>query len=174
MTDGNTKNIEVIEILWDGPFSVDEALKQDKGLDYGLYQIYGTHTIFGANSLLYIGKAQDQKFANRLSQHQSWMTNEMDDLKIYLGRIGSTVRLPDTKWSEYIDCAERLLIYYCSPPYNSSNLNNYGNHRNKLVLNFGKRNRLPFEVSTLYKESNYFNNREQWRIFTEQSPLSVV
>jgi len=141
------KNIKIIEICWEGPFNTKKVESLDNSGDYGLYQIYGTHTIFGQNSLLYIGKAEQQKFKHRFIQHKEWMHREISDLEIYIGRIGGVnPPLSDKIWTESIDCAEKLLIYFCSPPYNSSNINNSGDYKDKVVLNFGKKNRLPYEV----------------------------
>src|SRR5690606_22253171 len=123
--------------------------------DYGLYQIYGTHSVFGPDTLLYIGKSAKQFFGTRFSQHIGWFQNEPSDLRIYVGRLGGTQQPTDDAWCEEIDCAEKLLIYSCSPPYNSQNLNSIGEGKNTIVLNFGRRNRLPAVVSTLYTESDF-------------------
>jgi hypothetical protein len=37
--------------------------------DYGLYQIYAHHLVFGSGALVYIGKAQEQTFGVRIAQH---------------------------------------------------------------------------------------------------------
>ena len=49
--------MNVIEIEWEGPISVNDTIKLINDNDYGIYQIYGTHPVFGSNTLLYIGKA---------------------------------------------------------------------------------------------------------------------
>ena len=41
-----------VTIEWEGPFSFDKVRANRD--DYGLYQIYGEHIIFGKDSLLYI------------------------------------------------------------------------------------------------------------------------
>ena len=51
------KKLLIIEIGWSGPYDLAQISKLNTNSDYGLYQIYGTHNIFGANTLLYIGKA---------------------------------------------------------------------------------------------------------------------
>jgi hypothetical protein len=66
-----------IEILWDGPFTLEQIKGFNKSDDYGLYQIYGTHSIYGIDTLLYIGKAQEQKFCVRIPQHQNWLAKEI-------------------------------------------------------------------------------------------------
>jgi hypothetical protein len=61
-----------IEINWQGPLKIEETEKLNTNIDFGIYQIYGTHNIFGPNSLLYIGKACDQYFSTRLLQHKQY------------------------------------------------------------------------------------------------------
>jgi len=159
------KNIKIIEIQWEGPFSINKISKFNNPSDYGIYQIYGTHTIFGENSLLYIGKAEQQNFCDRFIQHKEWLAKEISNLQVYIGRIGGVKQPNNNIWTESIDSAEKLLIYFCSPPYNFSNINSFGNHKNKVILNFGKKNRLPYEVSTLYNESEFWNESKIWKPF---------
>jgi hypothetical protein len=158
------KEINIIEIAWEGPLTFDEAKEKKNKKDYGIYQIYGTHNIFGENTLLYIGKAEQQEFGVRLAQHSDWIINEQNEIKIYLGRLGGINTISDEEWVEQINIAEKLLIYFCSPPYNSSNINYYEISNDQIVLNFGKKNRIPYEVSTLYKNGEYLNN-ENWKEF---------
>jgi len=58
---------KIIHIQWEGPYSYQEIkdLKNENN-DYGIYQIYGGHPIYGSGALLYIGKAQLQTFGIRL------------------------------------------------------------------------------------------------------------
>ncbi len=159
---------EVIEIKWEGPCSIEEVINKapKAGSDCGVYQIYGTHNIFGPNSLLYIGKAPDS-FRDRISGHQEdWIGWEASEVQVYLGRLGGVDTMPKDRWHEWekkIDRAERLLIYYCSPPYNSSGKKSHGITEPTIVFNYGRRNCLPMEVSTLYEESNYVLNRSSWK-----------
>jgi hypothetical protein len=168
VTNGNNNQLimTIIEIEWSGPYTYKEVLNFNKKADYGIYQIYGTHTIFGENSLLYIGKAQDQTFGTRISQHEVWFNEELSELKFFIGRLGGIKPTTEKEWAQGINDAEKLLIFFSSPPYNSQNLNDYGDVSGTIVLNFGKRNRLPMEVSTLYYESDF--GKEKWKIFEEK------
>ena len=161
------EDITIIEIDWQGPYSFEEAKDFGEGSDFGLYQIYGTHNILGSNSLLYIGQANNQNLGTRLSQHKQWLNWEPSEMKIHVGRLGGTNHIDDELWEEQINHAERLLIYFSSPPYNSSNINGYGDIQQTLVLNFGKKNLLPFEVSTLYDESEYWESGD-WKPYELQ------
>jgi hypothetical protein len=53
---------KIVHIEWDGPFSIDEAKEKNGKDDYGVYQIYGNHPVYGYGASLYIGKAADQTF----------------------------------------------------------------------------------------------------------------
>lgn len=152
----------VIEIRWEGPFSVDTVLKDHHGAgDYGVYQIYGTHNIMGSDSLLYVGKACDQPFGVRLAAHtKEWVEWEPSSVGVYLGFLGGADSMSESRWPEWdkqIDLAERLLIYYSAPPYNSSGLRSFGDVPECLLLNFGQRHRLPIELSTLWEHSSWTN-----------------
>jgi len=117
-------NMDVIEIEWDGPYTFAQSRERSKGSDYGLYQIYGTHAVAGPNTLLYIGQSNSRRFNVRIPEHEQsdrfhW---EPSELCIYFGRLGSLTPIRDPlskQWEEQIDRTERLLIFTCTPPYNS-------------------------------------------------------
>ena len=154
-----------IEIEWDGPFTMDQVGGLNKSSDCGVYQIYGTHTIFGPDSLLYIGKAHES-FANRIPAHQEWIDWESKPVSIFVGRLGGTYGIDDETWNRLIDRAERLLIYYTSPPYNSTNLRHYGDIKSAIVINHNKRHRLPLVVTTLENESQI--GSPLWKVFGQE------
>jgi hypothetical protein len=59
-----------------------------------------------------------------------------------------------TKWSEAINDAERLFIYYTSPPYNAdkiTRLEGFEDH-DITVYNYGRRCMLPPILSSLHKK----------------------
>ncbi len=174
-----TITTEIIEILWRGPFNITD-LKKDtynntdykENLfnksdfpDYGLYQIYGTHPVFGPNSLLYIGKTDS--FTGRLNAHNlNWVKYEYDDVKVYLGAIG-VPNCETVTWSEYDriqSIAEKLLVFMCQPPYNgylkaSFDPPKIENH-SLAIYNFGKKALLPTELSTYYHSSKIWEGGE--------------
>jgi hypothetical protein len=118
---------------WSGPFTRDEVIERmrhagtaplyDDGEDYGLYQIYGTHILFGPESLLYVGKATEQTFSQRFRQHRAWLDAEAP-VHVYLGRTYVPGRHdgPASSWAADVAMAERVIIYKYSPPYNSSSV----------------------------------------------------
>lgn len=145
--------IRSVRIEWEGPFSVQDVLKlSDKEQDYGLYQIYGRHVIFGFGSLLYIGMARDQTLAARFRQHQAeWLSNE-EAVTVRVGRIVSEdyahepPQWPD--WCRLLTDAEALEIYSHSPPYNASNISEYKGQPLR-IINIGERGSLLAECESV-------------------------
>ncbi|MBC5852933.1 hypothetical protein H8Q88_18790 [Vibrio metschnikovii] len=145
---GRYKSKEVsvqIHIDWSGSYTLDELKGLTSSSDYGIYQIYGTHPVYGSDVLLYIGKADYQTLGVRIPQHDKWAyTSDVNNIRVYIGRLGSNLQVSESEWSKLIDLAERLLIYTHKPAYNSSCLNsvdkvpiivhvfNWGNYRSLL------------------------------------------
>jgi len=150
-----------LHVEWDGPFSYDAVKRlKDEFVDYGVYQVYGAHPVYGSDVLLYIGKADKQTFGVRLSQ-ESWNFHNQDSTRVcvYVGRISGYNKTPrDSVWTKHITLVERLLIYSHWPAGNSSGLNVgfgkelYGVH----VLNWGKyRDLLPEVSGSRYSDQFY-------------------
>ena len=59
-----------IHLVWEGPYTPDEARSFHSNDDFGIYQYYGEHILYGINSLLYLGKAEKSTFGSRISQHK--------------------------------------------------------------------------------------------------------
>ena len=123
-----------IKIEWDGPFKVGEVIEKMNragdaplwdGEDYGLYQIYGDHTLCKKNTLLYIGITTERTFSQRFKEHKTWLDKDQkeEDVHIYLGRVYDPKRhLTDEDWKSDIKITEKILIYIYSPNYNSREL----------------------------------------------------
>ena len=141
--------IEIINIKWEGPLTLQEAYEKDGESDYGIYQCYGDHPVYGLDVLFYIGKAQDQTFGARLSNHDHNFRNWDQKIEIYLGRIYTEkkTQLSDTEWGSLIDRAEKLLIPACWPALNCQGIkgtSNVDEVKDLLILNWGKfRSLLP-------------------------------
>jgi hypothetical protein len=148
-----------IHISWDGPIKFSDIKQLNKtDYDYGLYQVYGFHPLYGNDVLLYIGKAEKQTFFDRIKQ-ETW--NEHADSKninIYLGRlIGDEKSITIENWEYKINLAEKLLIYTHGPAYNSSNLNQIPEKEilDIIVFNWGNHRQLFPEVSGSRWSSRY-------------------
>ena len=139
-----------IHIDWVSGISLEDSYSLLYPHDYGIYQVYGTHPVYGKNVLLYIGKARDQKIGERLKQHEKFYYNQdSDQIQVYTGRIGSNNPKEDyDQWGSLIDIAEKLLIFTHQPAYNSSNINSAKDIPiNAHIMNWGNRGMLLPEVS---------------------------
>lgn len=146
---------EEIKIFWEGPFRIDYILDNKIGKPYevransqGLYQIYGSHPLYGSNVLVYIGRTKNKNgFKSRLKNR--WVVDngsDTENVQIYLGTIFSDITqdYSNEEINNIIDKSEVLLINAMKPAYNSSNiqsanedfieenfiLHNEGNYRN--------------------------------------------
>lgn len=110
----------LIHIDWDGPYSQSQIAELNKESDFGIYQIYGAHPVYGSNVLIYIGLAVEQTFAVRVSQH-GWChtTSDANQLSYYVGRLFGDPHPDNATWSDHIKLAERLLIHAHKPAENT-------------------------------------------------------
>jgi hypothetical protein len=157
-----------IHILWEGPFSRDEALKLTSSSDYGLYQFYGDHLVYGRDVLLYLGKAETQTFGRRISQH-NWEMWTASPATIYVGKICSAAPLELDEWIKQINLSERIILQSHNPSFNSANLNKIGhNGEDTRVLNWGKRKQLLPEVSVSRWEGSFAIGNKLREIYKPQ------
>lgn len=162
--------MKLIEIEWQGPFTLEEIKQFDTEIDYGVYQIYGTHNILGPDTLVYIGQAIDRTFSKRLPE-RDWIKWDFAEYKIYIGRLGSSKPCTLNEWNKDIDIAERILIDYCQPPFNSQCLNGLSEsiESNINILNFSKRFRLPLVITSSWRQSSYDKNL--WNAYSNKMNL---
>ena len=69
-------NNYTININWEGPLNMEDVIARKNnggngadgwaGCDSGVYQIYGPHILHRDGTLLYVGKAPNQTFSERL------------------------------------------------------------------------------------------------------------
>lgn len=167
------EDIKIIEINWEGPFTEEEIETKHNAGDYGLYQVYGNHEIYGKDVLLYIGKAASQTFGTRLPQHDDWYGWKEIEMKYYLGKFGGTENTTSNDWDDQINFAESGLIIYCQPSYNSSGLNSsnrFSKYNKVIIFNYGLRRSLPFVMND---ESNT-NNSDlpiDWKEYSSETVL---
>ncbi|MGG3452337.1 hypothetical protein ABER98_21300 [Domibacillus aminovorans] len=147
-----TAKEHLIQIQWEGPHKLtDLPTLTNEETDYGIYQIYGKHPVYGSDVLLYIGKADYQTLGKRISQ-ENWLdTNDSNNTKIYVGRLYGPQNPTNAIWSREIDLAERLLIYVHKPAYNSRSVASLPDSelQNIHILNWGHHRDLLPELSGL-------------------------
>ncbi|WP_409303041.1 hypothetical protein [Peribacillus sp. SCS-155] len=145
-------NTQIIQIQWDGAYTLNDIPELKHGdFDYGLYQIYGKHPLYGNEVLLYIGKADLDTFGNQLSQ-EGWLTNyDADSIRIFVGRLAGEMAPSEDVWSREIELAERLLIHAHKPAYNSVKIASVPSRelQDIHILNWGQHRDLLPEVSGL-------------------------
>jgi hypothetical protein len=149
-----SSEIDLIHIVWEGPLSIKAVLnlrmQADYGHDYGLYQIYGTHSIFGQDALLYLGHADERTFMGRLPWYgDHWEQHEADQYQVYLGRFGGWEPIDDRRWGKLIHNAKVITVYNVSPPYNRTQIVSMDVKEPTVILNYEKRHRLPKCISNL-------------------------
>jgi hypothetical protein len=140
----------IIHIEWDGPHKLDAVAALTGHTDYGIYQIYGGHPVYGNSALLYIGLAAAQYFGGRIPQEQQWLYNrDAGRVEVYVGRLSGSHTPDDDTWDRHIKLAERLLIYAHAPPHNTqkSLATLERDLRFVRVLNWGRHRDLLPEVS---------------------------
>lgn len=116
---------KTIFIDWDGPYTFEELGDlEDPRIDYGLYQVYGTHPLYGEEVLLYLGQTGAQTFGERLAEERSYWEAEEDfhPLTLYVGRLMGPVTPNGGDWGEEMDLAHRLLVFAHMPVFNSREL----------------------------------------------------
>jgi hypothetical protein len=101
----------IVHVNWEGPFSISQVNNNNDKDDYGVYQIYGNHPIYG-QQLIYIGKAVKSTFGKRISdEEKTWLNGKDKDLwpiEIYIGEIDDEET--GIEWKKLTDMVEQLLI----------------------------------------------------------------
>lgn len=147
-----------IHIFWEGPFNISEIKsKNNADSDYGIYQVYGNHPMYGNSVLLYIGQANDQTFSKRISQEGWLYESDPKNTQFYIGKLGGHKLTSEAGWGEKIDRAEKLLIYSHLPCYNTANTKSIPEEyvSNNVVYNWNSFRNLFPEVSGKRYTSNF-------------------
>jgi hypothetical protein len=153
---------EVIHIVWTAPVSLKQAYElRDKRMDYGVYQVYGRHPVAAIDALLYIGKAVEQTFGERLVQEEweGWEAGE-GPVSVRVGRLSAGATPSNEEWSRQIGIAENLLIVANKPSMNSQGTawlspTSDSECREHHILNWGSYGAILPEVSGARWSSKY-------------------
>jgi hypothetical protein len=110
----------IIHIVWSDPLPYEKAPDFVCDIsDFGIYQIYGTHPIYGKDVLLYIGRAMGGSFGWEIPRKESKLINpKVEGVRVHLGRLAGAATPPNDDWNRQIELAERLLIFAHKPPLN--------------------------------------------------------
>jgi len=166
----------VVHLQWDGPFTWGEKDKLNGPSHFGVYQVYGCHSVYGVDTLLYIGKASDQTFAKRLRQEEHWLYHQdFQRLSVYVGRCSGWDGTPSDKvWADEIDRAEKLLILAHRPAWNARKEINGDDPRLQEfhILNWGCHRSLLPEVSG-WRHTSKFDDEKRYGPYTEAKDLNT-
>ena len=112
------------DICWEGPLLQKEIEdKKNRSEDFGIYQFYGFHPVYGEYVLLYIGMTTDG-FSARIKEHEFLGPKHVpgclkpESIRIYLGYVDGLKREDGEKLGDI----ERLLIFAHSPAWNSKSI----------------------------------------------------
>lgn len=116
----------------------------------GVYQIYGDSPLYGQNTLLYIGSAENlhERIAN---QHMRWR-----DISFITKQPNITFRIAKIDQS-IIRIVEEILIVMHKPSFNSSSVINISPKSREhyiYIQNHGERGMLNLEVTNYYFINN--------------------
>lgn len=160
-------NIKVINILWEKiPFDFEIIKTKNSESDFGLYQVYGKHNVYGQNALLYIGQSNIQKFSNRLKDRWEFIESSCIPKFICLGKIVKSKNASEpfeyeiNEWEKIINIAEKILIKTHTPAMNKQDVTGLFNKEqdeNYLILNWGDYGKLLPEVSNLRFSYKYWD-----------------
>ena len=117
-----------VRVQWENPVGLDVVLKLSGDNDYGLYQVYSHHVVFGPSALVYIGMAAEQTFGVRFKQHEAYWLSEENDVEIRVGRLWPDDYVKDRggrDWKQLLSDTEALLVHWHSPPYNTQHIIDY-------------------------------------------------
>ena len=149
---------KLYEVFWDGPYDCDKENACAKDPGNVLYQLYGSHHLYGRDVLLYIGRTERTPF-KRILEHEEWIQDEYDKMTV---RYGSIRDFSDWEnWEKekrpypppkanVVEPIEALLIYANQPAYNSRNKAGAEIAKGIRIFNSGKLGHLLPEVSYKY------------------------
>lgn len=147
----SNESVFMVRVHWDRFEMNYDSIPDYSTMDFGLYQIYGDHPVYGDDKLLYIGKAQMQTFKKRLFQHGDFNETHIKRFtRIHIGRIKKSNSDNLKTWGEIINNIEALLISSHFPAYNSTGIKGILTKKdleNILIVNEGDYGSLLPEIS---------------------------
>jgi hypothetical protein len=155
-------NFQIYHLFWKA-YDWDKAIysEHNTAKDYGIYQVYGDHPVYGPDTLLYIGKAKDQTYSTRLNGHYDFDASQVARFsKLYLSYFCKVDDLSEANWGDAIDIVEKAFIKAHFPALNSQHVMGFleADTPNILIYNWGERGRLLPEVSTLRCSATYHDS----------------
>jgi len=149
----------IYDVFWEGPFEWDN-IEEHIEPTHVLYGLQGFHHLYGHDVLLYIGRT-GAGLNNRLSNHDTWVEDEYDLMKVRIASIGEFIGWKQRNEIETYPKAdpdivhriEAMLIYAHQPAYNTMNKESVKRARGIRIFNTGKSGPLLPEISFWYHDS---------------------
>jgi hypothetical protein len=132
--------------------------------DYGIYQVYGDHPVYGRDTLLYIGQAKGQTYSQRMKGHTDFDSSQASKFtRFSLSYFCKVDDLCEENWGDAIDIVEQALIKSHFPALNARDVKGFFDAAvpNILIYNWGERGSLLPEVSTL-RCSEFYHDSEKY------------
>lgn len=131
---------------------------------FGLYYITGSHFIYGQETLLYLGKAQEQRFGFRLNQHDDFDNTNIPFIKkLFIGKLLKRDDGNEDSWGDAIDLSEKLFINCLVPALNSQNVKgllNKEQYGDVLVCNWNDIGFILPEISGFRFSEKYWDQKK--------------
>jgi len=158
-------DFKVFHLFWkEFKWDKDVFTKYTTDKDFGVYQVYGNHPVYGEDILLYIGKAQAQTYSTRLNGHTDFDASQVSKFtRLHLSYFCRADDLTEKNWGEAIDIVEKVLIKAHMPALNGTDVKKFldASIPNILIFNWGDRGLLLPEVSTL-RYSEFYQNTDKY------------
>jgi hypothetical protein len=120
---------QIVYIEWKGPFSLCEMKGFNAENDHGLYQIYGSHPVYGSSVLLFIGRTGTLSFGKTIYNEGWHHYDNAEGLQVYLGTLLSNEEISRAERGRLIEKSYKILVYAHSPAYNAEYINTFHNDR---------------------------------------------
>jgi hypothetical protein len=140
-------------IEWSHPINFENYPSHNLIKENGIYQI--TRIVGKNEKLLYIGKAFNQTFEQRLDDHNNkWIDNYKGQIKLRLGLVSI---YKSFLWffsqeinseNHHFEDIESAFIFHCQPEHNTKKKEGYSFKNEFIIQNSGKYGFLPKEFNT--------------------------
>ena len=155
--------MKIIHVQWDGPYDYEEAEGlNNKNYDYGVYQVYGSHPVYGSDVLVYIDWQTTGHSVRDLGTEtilRLFVLGKTAGTSVTMLVAWRAARFRTTKLGpKRFSIVEKLLIYSHRPAANSQNIRSIPGAtelEDVHILNWGNRRDLLYEVSGRTMTSRY-------------------
>jgi hypothetical protein len=154
------RNVKLIHIGWEKLDFTEEGIsKLNKEFHYGVYQIYGSHPVYGEDTLLFIGKTHQTKFSERLKGRTEFSELILKPKCIRIGMLYKSDDCDHENWEQMIELSEKILVKAHFPVFNSQGIKGLSkseNNGNYIIKNWGDYGLLLPDIISLNVTFDYW------------------